>query len=115
MTTHHLVADLSFEARNGADSDRDFDDFVDRFVDELDNLQECDPGIVDPDVVGSLANRTLSVTMGVEAGTLEDASRLFSANVRAALHAAECGTPTWPHFVPKDRAPQVRHRDAATS
>ncbi|MCP3014273.1 hypothetical protein NGM33_13110 [Nocardiopsis dassonvillei] len=66
-------------------------------------------------MVGSPANRTLSVAMGVEAATPEDASRLFSANVRAALHAAERGTPAWPHFVPKERAPQVRHRDAATS
>ncbi|MFI6574529.1 hypothetical protein ACIBFB_01920 [Nocardiopsis sp. NPDC050513] len=115
MTIHHLVADLSFNARNGADSDEEFDAFVDRLVEELDNLQECDPGIVDPDVVGSLTNRTVSITMGVEAGNLEDASRLFSANIRAALHAAECETPTWPRFVPTDKVPQVRHMDASAS
>ena len=114
MNTHHLAVDLSFESRNGATTDSDFDAFADRFIDELDILQECDPGIIDPDVVGSLAQRTLSVTMGVRADSLEDATRLFSANVRAALHAAECGTPTWPHFVPTTQTPEVRPVDAAT-
>jgi hypothetical protein len=100
---------------DGADSDDVFDAFVDRFIDELDNLQECGPGIVDPDVAGNLAHRTVEVTMGVEAGNLEDACRLFSANIRAALHAAECETPTWPRFVPTDKVPRIRHMDASAS
>ncbi|MGW5878476.1 hypothetical protein ACWFMI_18190 [Nocardiopsis terrae] len=114
MTIHHLAVDLSFESRNGTTTDSDFDAFTDRFINELDSLQECDPGIIDPDVVGSLAQRTLSVTMGVRADSLEDAIRLFSANVRATLHAAECETPTWPHFVPTTRTHEVRPVDAAT-
>ncbi|WP_067606986.1 hypothetical protein [Nocardiopsis listeri] len=113
MITHHLAVDLAFESRNGVTTDDDFDTFTDRFIDELDNLQECDPGIIDPDVVGSLTQRSLSVTMGVRAHSLEDAIRLFSVNVRAALHAAECGTPTWPHFVPTTQSPEVRPVDAA--
>ncbi|WP_028647446.1 hypothetical protein [Nocardiopsis sp. CNT312] len=118
MTVHHLVADLEFDARNAPESDDAFDAFdafVDRLIDELDNLQECDPGIVDPDVAGSLAKRTVSVTMGVDAGSLEDAMRLFSANVRAALHAAECDTSTWPRFVPTEKSPNVTHLDSATN
>lgn len=112
MTIHHLVADLSFEARNGSVGDDEFDAFVGRVMDELDKLQECDSGIVDPDIVGSIAQRTMSVTMGVEAASAEDASRLFVANVRVALHAAECETREWPYFAPVETVPEVRHLDA---
>nr|WP_221442460.1 hypothetical protein [Nocardiopsis algeriensis] len=95
-----MTVDLAFENPSGLATDEDFDDFVDRFLDELDNLVESDPGIVDPDVAGSLAQRTITVTMGVEAGTVEDGARLFFANVRCALHAAESATPNWPTFAP---------------
>lgn len=110
--TYYLTADLTFGFANGEATDEDFDAFVDRVVDELDNLQECDPGIIDPDVVGSLTERSLSILMGINADSLNDATRLFSASLRAALHAAECQTSRWPRFFPTEDQPQVRHVDA---
>lgn len=95
MTAHYLVMDITFLSPPG-ETDGTFDEFTTRVLDELCKLEDADAGIIDPDITASLTNRELSVYMGVEADSRRDALRLFSANVRAALHAAGCGTAGWP-------------------
>lgn len=114
MTTHYLAADLNFVCTDpDQDTDEGFDAFTDAVADELCNLAEVDKGIIDPDLTVVLTERWVSVLMGIEADTFDDAIRLFSANVRAALHAAGCGTPDWPVFKPTTQAPPVREADFA--
>lgn len=95
MTTHRLLLDIRFDCPPDTTDDA-FDEFTTRVMDELCKLEDVDSGIIDPDITASLADRTLSVYMGVDADSLRDALRLCSANVRTALHAAGCGTPGWP-------------------
>lgn len=100
MTVHYVRSEIAFTA-DRAETDEEFDQFLDRITDELYDLAEgADTGIVDPSMTGSLADRTVRIIMGVEADSPRDAARLFSANVRAALHAAECATPGWPTYKP---------------
>lgn len=109
MTTHYLAADLSFICTDpDQDTDDGFDAFTDAVADELCNLAEVDSGIIDPDLTVRITERWASVLMGVEAHSQVDAMRLFSANIRTALHAAGCGTPDWPVFKPTTQAPAVR-------
>lgn len=114
MTIHYLAADLEFVC---ADPERDtnegFDGFTDALTEELLELADVDPGIIDPDLTVRITERWASVLMGVEADSQADAMRLFSANVRTALHAAGCGTPDWPVFKPTTQAPPVREADFA--
>ncbi|MFI0422856.1 hypothetical protein [Spongiactinospora sp. 9N601] len=112
--THYLRLDAVFVCTDKADSDEAFDDFTDRVFDELLKLQAIDTGIVEPDVTANLAERKMSILLGIEASTSRDAIRLFLANVRCALHAAECGTEGWPRYEPADDPlPPVRHVDFA--
>jgi hypothetical protein len=60
-----------------------------------------------------ITGRWVSVPIGVEADTIGDAIRLFSVNLRTALHAAGCGTPGWPTFKPTTDNPVVRKADFA--
>lgn len=107
--THYLTMDLSFVCTGPDDSDEAFDAFSDRVMDELVKLELVDTGIVDPDITASLANRTMSILLGIEASSPVDAGRLFLANVRCALHAAECNTADWPNYEPVDEDfPPVR-------
>lgn len=98
---HHLVMDLGFSyvGEPGEDNDECFDEFTDRVLDALADLEEADNGLSDPDVTATPATRELAIAMRVEADTLSDALRIFSANVRTAL-VAGCGTPGWPTFSP---------------
>lgn len=107
MSVHYLTANFAFDSEPEATDDQ-FEEFLDRVMDELLNLEEVDPGIIDPDMTASLAERTIAVNMGVEADTTGDAARLYLANVRTALHAAGCGTPDWPTFEPVTKRPEVR-------
>lgn len=113
--THYLVMDLDFVCTGPDDSDEAFDAFTDRVMDELVELAELDDsGVSDPDLTASLANRTASILMGVEASTRDDAVRLFLANVRCVLHAAECNTADWPNYAPAEHElPPVRQVDTA--
>jgi hypothetical protein len=98
---HYLIADLAFECRDPErDTDEAFDAFTDAVADELLKLAEIDTGIIDPDVTVVISDRWVSILMGVVADTRNDAVRLFSANVRCALHTAGCATPGWPTFEP---------------
>lgn len=105
---HYLVMEIAFDTPPD-DTDDKFDEFTTRVMDELCNLEESDSGIIDPDITATISRRELSVHMGVEADSQRDAVRLFAANVRAALHAAGCGTPGWPERpfdLPTPREPE---------
>ena len=112
--THYLIIDMNFVCTGPDDSDEAFDAFSDRVMDELIKLQTVDPGITDPDITASLTERTMSILLGVDAASPNDAVRLFLANVRCALHAAECNTADWPNYEPVDEDfPPVRKADFA--
>jgi len=111
--THTLIVDLSFVAASEAqDTDEAFEAFADRVYTALLDLEKVDSGICDPDITASLVERKMSIMMGVEASTHADAVRLFMANVRTALHAAECNTANWPHYkTVTDDIPPIRRAD----
>lgn len=112
--TYYLIADLAFECTDpGHDTDEAFDQFTDLIQDELNNLAEFDHGIIDPDMTTMITDRQASFLIGIEAGALEDAVRLFSINLRCALHAAGAGTPDWPMYKPTEATPDVRKADFA--
>jgi hypothetical protein len=81
--------------------------------------QACIPGTFGPNVArlakqrAAITRRRASVDMGIEADSLNDAIRLFLANMRTALHAAGCGTPNWPVYRPTTQTPNVREVDHA--
>lgn len=113
MSVHYLQVDLDFVCGGSGDSDEAFDAFTDRVMDALCDLAEADSDIVDPDTSARLTDRSMSIVMGVEADSFRDALRLFSANVRTALHAAECHTPGWPSFKPATDRLQAHKADFA--
>ncbi len=102
MTTkhHHLVVDLGFVyvGKRGGDSDDQFDAFTDQVLAALADLERVDSGLTDPDITATISKREMAITMRVEADTYADALRIFSANVRTALHVAGCRTANWPTF-----------------
>lgn len=115
--THYLVMDLEFRyaGKAGTDTDDAFDAFTDLALDALLELERVDPGLADPDITAALARRQMSISMRVEADTHADALRIFSANVRTALHMAGCNTGGWPTFQPADgdALPPARQVDLA--
>lgn len=116
MTIHYLAADLTFICADPSrDTDDGFDAFTDAVADELLNLADGDEGIIDPDTTVRIDERWMSVLVGIEADSMSDAQRLFSANLRAALHAAGCGTADWPLFRPTSEKPEVRQAQFAGS
>lgn len=99
MSLHYVHSEIVF-ASDRPDSGDDFDAFLDEVLDHLYDLADKDGGLVDPTMTGSMATKRVNIMMGVEADSSQDAARIFSANVRSALHAAECATPGWPTFKP---------------
>jgi hypothetical protein len=97
-TAHYLVMDLEFTyaGEPGADTDEGFDAFTDQVLDALCDLEKVDSGLTDPDTTTVISRRQMAITMLVDADTLPDALRIFSANVRTALHVAGCQTAGWP-------------------
>jgi len=59
-----------------------------------DQLMKLD-GAIDPDLTASLKSGELTLRACVEAGGHEEALKLAESIFRAALHAAEIGTPEW--------------------
>jgi hypothetical protein len=97
--TYYLKADLTFECTDPSrDTDDGFDEFTNAVEAALADLCDVDDGIIDPDMTVTITERWASILIGIEADTASDAARLFSANLRTALHAAGCGTPDWPTF-----------------
>jgi hypothetical protein len=115
-TAHYLVMDLEFTyaGEPGADTDEEFDLFTEQVLEALSDLERVDSGLSDPDTTAVISRRQLAITMLVDADTLPDALRIFSANVRTALHVAGCQTPGWPTFRPEgDGLPPARRADLA--
>jgi hypothetical protein len=109
--THYLVMDLAFvfTGEAGTDTDEEFDAFTDQALEALVGLERVDPGLTDPDITAAIANREMAISMCVAADTLNDAIRIFSANVRTVLHVAGCNTGGWPIFKPEhDKLPPAR-------
>lgn len=114
--THYLVMDLEFRytGKAGADTDENFDAFTDQVLEALADLERVDPGLGDPDITATIADREMSVSMAVEADTFADARRIFSANVRTALHVAGCQTAGWDVLEHQGQAlPPARKLDLA--
>lgn len=103
--TPYLVMDLrfTFTGKTGMSTDEKFEAFADRVLDALADLESADHGLRDPDITASLTRREISISMRVEADTIDDARRIFAANVRTALHVAGSRTADWP-FELEDRA-----------
>ncbi len=95
--THYLVMDIQFKntGEAGTDTDENFDAFTDVVLEALADLEGVDSGLADPDITATIADREMSISMRTEADTLPDAIRIFSANVRTALHVAGCRTAGW--------------------
>ena len=95
--THYLVMDLAFTytGKAGTDTDEQFDAFTDLVLEALADLENVDPGLAEPDITATIADHEMSISMRIEADTLPDALRIFSANVRTALHVAGCRTAGW--------------------
>lgn len=106
MTIHHMMMEMTFTCEPPDHSVDEFDGLTTRVMDALCDLEEVDSGILDADIMATLAELKLSVYMGIEADSSRDAERLFSANVRTALHAAGCWTEGWepPADLPTPRA-----------
>ena len=111
----YLVMDLrvTFTGNPGMSTDEKFEAFADRVLAALADLESADPGLSDPDITASLTRREISISMRVEADTIDDARRIFAANVRTALHVAGSRTADWP-FELEDRAlPTAQQVDPA--
>lgn len=112
--TFYLLTDLTFTCKDAEQNTDDaFEAFADAVQDEFDTLAEIDPGIIDPDLTVGIRDRWISFLIGIDADTLDDAIRLFLANLRTALHAAGCGTADWPAFRPTTERPEVRRAELA--
>jgi hypothetical protein len=111
----NLTADMEFVCTESArDTDGNFEAFLDGVMEALVDLEDVDHGISSGDITATITRRRAVIDMRLEADTLNDAIRLFLANVRTVLHAAGCGTPNWPTYRPLDQTPQVREIDHAT-
>lgn len=71
----------------------DLDSFIDEVMERL-----IDHGVEDPSIGGSLADGTFEVTVSVDAPGPEGAVEDALGKIRAAIHAAEGGTPDWPQI-----------------
>lgn len=90
----YLEIELGFVSPNGA-TDDDFDEFLDCVMEELESI-----GREDVDLVASLAKRTAMFVVTAEDDDFNSVAQ-FMGDLRAALHAARCGTQAWPdvaHF-----------------
>lgn len=71
------------------------DDRFDAIADALAEIEDADPAVEDADLTASLAEGWITASMVIEAGSLEDAVAKTLATMRAAIHAAGCGTAGW--------------------
>jgi hypothetical protein len=103
MTRYRIRFELQFVTANG--NEADFDNLTDRFYEELLNVEEACPEIIDPDTAASLADLTVAVEMLVEADHLIDAQFRGLAAARTALHTIEVATPGWEAVIASITAP----------
>lgn len=112
--TYYLQTRLSFTCDNSDENtDEAFDAFTDAIQDQLDIIEGLDGGFIDPDLTVGIRDRWVDFLIGIEAGSLEDAIRIFLPNLRCALHAAGCGTAGWPAFKATTERPKVHRAELA--
>jgi hypothetical protein len=101
----YLAVGMQFVNPDGTATEEDFEAFLDRVIEELDNLGS------EADVTSSLARMDAEFGVGIESETFEDATASFLTALRTALHAAECNTADWPEFEAHERV--IRELDPA--
>jgi hypothetical protein len=113
--TPYLVMDLlfTFTGKAGTSTDEKFEAFADRVLDALADLESADSGLTDADITASLTRREISISMRVEADTIDDARRIFAANVHTALHVAGSRTADWPFELEGRALPTAQQVDLA--
>jgi hypothetical protein len=88
MTVRFNVTD------DGPGAPGDLEGFFDRVVEELLRLD----AVEDSTISGSLAKKTVTIMVTVDAPSPEGAAAIGMSAVRAAFHAAGAATPDWPLF-----------------
>ena len=112
--TYYLQARLTFTCDNSEmNTDEAFDVFVDAVQEQLDIIEGLDEGFIDPDITVGIRDRWVEFLIGINAGSLDDAIRIFLPNLRCALHAAGCGTAGWPTFKPTTQTPEVHKAEVS--
>ncbi|WP_415840145.1 hypothetical protein [Nocardiopsis gilva] len=108
--------ELRFSPRTdrGTATAEESDRFVDRITDVLYSLEDADPAISDPDTGANLAERSMVMSMRIDASALRDAERVFLANIRYTLRVAADGTTTSGSFEPT-KGPTVHEIGLASS
>jgi hypothetical protein len=96
---------MNFTVRGGSDLDA----HTDLVMDELLNLEECDPNLHDADVSATLTDQQVSITIVALGDTFETAHDIAATAIRTAIHAAGGSTPSWeqPVFDPTSSAAEL--------
>lgn len=88
MAVRFVVAD------NGPGAPTDLEGFFDRVLEELLRLD----AVQDSTVTASLAKKTITIMLTIDAPSPEGAAAIGMSAIRAAFHAAGAATPDWPQF-----------------
>jgi len=81
-------------ADDGPDIPSDLESFFDRVMEELLRLDTVE----DSTISASLAKRTVTIMVTIDAPSPEAAAAIGMSAIRAAFHAAGAATPDWPLF-----------------
>jgi len=81
-------------ADDGPDAHGDLESFFDRVMEELLRLD----AVEDSTISASLAKKTVTIMVTIDAPSPEGAVAIGMSAIRAAFHAAGAATPDWPLF-----------------
>jgi hypothetical protein len=81
-------------ANDGPDAHGDLESFFDRVMEELLRLD----AVEDSTISASLAKRTVTIMVTIDAPSPEGAAAIGMSAIRAAFQAAGAATPDWPRF-----------------
>ena len=79
---------------DGPDATGDLESFFDRVIEELLRLD----AVEDSTISASLAKKTVTIMVTIDAPSPEGAVAIGMSAIRAAFHAAGAATPDWPLF-----------------
>jgi hypothetical protein len=79
---------------HGPSTSEDLESFLDQVLEELLRLD----GVEDSTMSASLAKRTVTIMVTIDAPSPEGAAAIGMSAIRAAFHAAGASTPDWPAF-----------------
>lgn len=82
------------------DGETDVPAEVDRLMQELLNLEACNPVLADSGVGLDLSAMTVEVTLSIHCENIDEALHEATSAIRTAIHAAGGGTPGWPDATP---------------